>query len=72
MDNDVKALGELSPQLQDAAKKLMNDVFITLINRQGGQLEIPIAEIDGAGRYWVSMEVRKEKGTINFKVNQKA
>ena len=55
----------------DAIEAMKNQLIIVLINRLGGKVKIPVAEIDGTGQYLLTMRLDQERRRFEFDVRKK-
>lgn len=63
----------MTPGFQSEALDMMKgQLIIALVKRMGGDIEIPVAEIDATGQDILSMEVDQEKRTFRFVVGEKS
>lgn len=63
----------MTPGFQSEALDMMKgQLIIVLVKRMGGDIEIPVAEIDATGQDILSMEVNQEKRTFRFVVGKKS
>lgn len=64
-----KNIQKLSVEHQQVVEAMKSQLLIVLINRLGGSVDIPVAEIDGTGRFNLAMQV---KGRVfHFEVVEK-
>jgi hypothetical protein len=58
-----------SPELAAALDRMKGQLLIVLVNRLGGEISIPVSEIDATGGWMLDLEVQ---GTdFNFKTSRK-
>lgn len=50
---------------------MKGQLLIVMTNRLGGEVEIPVAEVDGAGAWMLSMEVDQVRQVFKFKASKK-
>lgn len=62
---------ELSYEHQQVIEAMKSQLLIVLINRLGGDITIPVAEVDGTGKYNLAMSVDTKKGEFHFVVQSK-
>jgi hypothetical protein len=56
--------------LDAALRRMLPQLLIVLIQRQGGEVTIPVDEIDGTGQYLMLMEFNEQSREFRF-VNRK-
>lgn len=56
---------------QQAIEAMKSQLLIVLINRLGGNVEIPVAEIDGTGPFNLAMQLDPETRAFTFTVQEK-
>ncbi|MEW7987696.1 MAG: hypothetical protein AB2765_17635 [Candidatus Thiodiazotropha endolucinida] len=61
---------QTNTDLGKALDAMKDQLLIVLFNRLGGEVDIPISEVDGTGEYIVNMEVTK-KQSFKFTVKRK-
>ena len=64
-------MSDFSKDHQAMIELMKNDLLIVLINRLGGKIDIPVAEIDDAGRFMLEMELNPETKVFSFEVGTK-
>lgn len=64
-------LAELSYEHQQAIESMKSQLLIVLINRLGGAVDIPVAEIDGTGKFNLAMRLDQEERSFHFAVQEK-
>lgn len=64
-------ISEMSAELRMVFDAMKDQLIIVLVNRLGGDLEIPVDEIDGTGRFNMVMEIDHEARSFTFKVTEK-
>jgi hypothetical protein len=61
-------ISELSSDHMMAIEAMKSQLLIVLVNRLGGETEIPVAEIDGTGRFNMTMHLDEASRSFRFKV----
>lgn len=56
-------------QMMDAMK---GQLLIVMVNRMGGKIDIPVAEIDATGQWMMHMAVNQETGVFTFTTSKKS
>ena len=51
--------------------QLKDQLLIVLVNRLGGEVELPVNEVDGTGQYMMDLEADHNNGSFKLKVNKK-
>lgn len=62
---------QANPIAREAIDAMLGQLLIVLVNRAGGSIEIPIAEIDGTGRFNLSMQLNEQARSFTFVVGEK-
>lgn len=68
---ESKKILQENPQLAAAIESMKRELLIVLINRLGGKIELPVQEIDGAGKYVMLMELSAKTKVFTFAVIEK-
>ncbi len=73
------AQGTLDSQYTDPTSVLAlmleamkGQLLIVLVNRLGGKIDIPVAEIDGTGQFMLGVEVDQTTGVFTFTASKKS
>ena len=61
-----------NPALRTMIEAMKDQLLIVLINRLGGDIRIPVSEIDGTGDKIMSMQFNQEKKEFRFVVTRKS
>lgn len=61
-------ISELSPEAMMMIEAMKSQLLIVLVNKLGGEVEIPVEDVDGTGRFNMMMEVVDRNRTFRFKV----
>ena len=61
-----------NPALRMMIEAMKDQLLIVLINRLGGDIRIPVSEIDGTGDKIMSMQFNQEKKEFRFVVTRKS
>lgn len=64
-------IAELSYEHQQVVEAMKSQLLIVLVNRLGGAVDVPVAEIDGTGRYNLAMRVDRDTRVFSFVVQEK-
>lgn len=59
---------DFSPEHHRMIEMMKDQFLIVLINRLGGQVDIPVAEIDATGQFNLAMKLDPEKKIFYFEV----
>ena len=59
---------QANPVAREEIDAMLGQLLIVLVNRSGGSIEIPIAEIDGTGRFNLSMKRDERARSFTFTV----
>ena len=51
---------------------MLSQVVIVLVNKEGGKLSIPVADIDGTGQYMMYMEASEDNQNLIFTTGKKS
>lgn len=51
---------------------MQGQVLIVLVNRLGGQVVVPVDEVDGTGQWMLGMDVDQTARTFTFKTEKKS
>lgn len=62
---------ELSYAHQQAIESMKSQLLIVLINRLGGTVDIPVAEVDGTGKFNLAFSLDPDTRTFQFVVQEK-
>jgi hypothetical protein len=62
--------GELPSETREALRAMFGQLPIVFALRAGGELRVPVAEVDATGGYFLEMEV--EGSTFVFKARKKS
>jgi hypothetical protein len=62
---------ELSYEHQQAIQVMLPQLLIVLFNRLGGKADIPVAEIDGTGKFNLAMRMDPKTRVFHFEVQEK-
>lgn len=52
----------------DLLDAMKGDLLITLVNRLGGEVRIPVSEVDGAGKFGLNLQVDQASKEFVFTV----
>lgn len=63
-DMSDEELDAYNASMNPAMKAMLGQLLICLVNRSKGEVRVPIAEVDGTGRFILTMEV--DQGTREF------
>lgn len=66
--NMKQAYGE---GLWEAVEQMRNQLLIVMVNRLGGEVKVPVKEIDGTGAFIMEMMLNGEGNNFTFKVVKK-
>lgn len=77
MMEDVRKLNEkaralqslVSPDVRELIEHMKGQLLIVLVNRLGGEIKIPVGEIDGTVAFTLSMAI--DGGIFTFKTERK-
>lgn len=50
---------------------MKNQLLIVLVERLGGEIEMPVSEIDATGDKIMTMEIDQDKSTFTFSISKK-
>lgn len=56
---------------QEYMSAFKDQLLIVLVNRLGGKLELPVAEVDDTAQFMMQMETDQERGIFTFTVSKK-
>jgi hypothetical protein len=62
---------DLSYDHQQAIMAMLPQLLIVLVNRLGSDITVPVAEIDGTGKFNLAMAVDPETRSFHFVVRKK-
>ena len=62
---------DLSSQHQMAIRAMQDQLLIVFVNRLGGEVDIPVSEIDGTGEFGLAFKIDYEKRIFHFEVMRK-
>lgn len=62
----------LAPEHAALMDDLKDQLLIVFLNRLGGDVEIPVHEIDGTGQYMLSLALDFENKKFTFKTSKKS
>jgi len=65
------SINDISYDHQQAINAMLPQLLIVLLNRLGGKLDIPVAEIDSTGKYVVAMKADPITREFHFEVQEK-
>jgi hypothetical protein len=65
-------LADLSYDHQQAIEAMKSQLLIVLVNRLGGNVDIPAAEVDATGAFVMSMKMDAANRVFTFVVQRKA
>lgn len=68
---DAKSGEVLPAELQQAISLMKEQLLIIFVNRLGGQVELPVSEIDDAGKFFMLMEWDQARKSFTFIVKKK-
>lgn len=60
-----------SEEAAQAVDDLKDQLLIVFLNRLGGKLTLPIAEVDGTWQYNMTLSVDQDARTMSFKTEKK-
>jgi hypothetical protein len=69
MGKGIDLAREFSPEHAAVLDNFKDQLLIVLLNRLGGKVTIPVAEVDTTGGYLASFNI--ENGAFNFVVSKK-
>lgn len=64
-------IADLSYDHQQAIEAMKSQLLIVLINRLGGNVQIPVAEVDGTGPFNLAMRLDPDTRAFHFEVQKK-
>lgn len=67
----MSSIKDLSYAHQQAIEAMKSQLLIVLINRLGGVADIPVAEIDGTGKFVLAMQMDQATRSFHFEVQTK-
>ena len=67
----MSSIKDLSYDHQQAIEAMKSQLIIVLVNRLGGEINIPVSEIDGTGKYNLAMKIDPDKSEFTFTVMNK-
>jgi hypothetical protein len=59
------------PLAREVIEAIMPQLLIVFLNRLGGELTVPIKEVDGTGEFNLALSVDQDAGTFTFKTQRK-
>ena len=65
------SIKDLSYHHQQAIEAMKSQLLIVLINRLGGKVDIPVAEVDGTGPFNLAFKLDAETRTFSFSGERK-
>ena len=65
------SIKELSYVHQQGIEAMKSQLLIVLINRLGGSVDIPVSEVDGTGKFVLSMRMDQATRSFHFDVATK-
>lgn len=65
------ALGD-NPEMRAAMENLRDQLLLVLLRRLGGEVNVPVAEIDRTGQYTMEMQLDSTHGIFTFTVRKKS
>lgn len=71
MNKPVVATSELTPELREQFNKMRDNVLIAIVKRGGGNLLLPVSEVDDAGDEFLTMTIDEDKVAFVFSVRKK-
>ena len=71
MQMQSTSIKDLSYEHQQAIESMKSQLLLVLINRLGGKVDIPAAEIDGTGPFMLAMRLDQQTRTFEFEVQRK-
>jgi hypothetical protein len=60
------------PALAAALDAMKGQMLIVLVNRLGGEVEIPVAEVDATGGWMLDVSIDQAARTFTFKTTRKS
>ena len=69
MGKGIDAAREWAPEHAQVMDDFKDQLLIVMLNRLGGKVSIPVAEVDGTGEFIVKMNIVDR--TFNFTVEKK-
>ena len=63
---------EISPEHAALIDDLKDQLLIVFLNRLGGEIEVPVSEVDGTGEYTLSLSVDQKRRSVTFKTSKKS
>lgn len=68
----MSSIKDLSYAHQQAIESMKSQLLIVLINRLGGTVDIPVAEVDGTGKFNLAFSVDPATREFHFVVQPKS
>ena len=62
---------KIDKEAAEAIESMKNQLLIVFVERLGGDIEIPVSEIDATGNKLMSMQVNAKDQSFRFVVTQK-
>lgn len=72
MGSGIDLAKEDNPEAAALMENMRDQLLIVLLNRLGGELTVPISEVDGTGGYTMSLSVDPQARTFTFKTDKKS
>lgn len=67
----MSSIKELSYAHQQAIEAMKSQLLIVLINRLGGTVDVPVAEVDGTGKFNLAFSLDPDTRIFHFAVQEK-
>jgi hypothetical protein len=62
---------QADPDARAVIEVMLPQLVIVLVNRMGGEIEIPISEIDGTGPFNLSLQLNPDRKSFTFVTGKK-
>ena len=62
---------DISYEHQQTLMSMLSQLLIVLVNRLGGEIDVPIEEIDGTFKYEMSMRMSNDAHVFHFEAKEK-
>jgi len=72
LDSDkIYTQDELPEEMQEAFKKMKSDLLLCFLGRLGGEITLPVEEVDAAGDFYMNIETNPSDKTFKLTLHRK-
>lgn len=71
MGTGIDMAKQIDPEFAQALENMRDQLLIVFVNRMGGEVRVPVSEVDGTGGWIMKFGIDAQKGEFIFKTEKK-